>query len=455
MRSDTPISTDALDGNVLTTFARYLIPSLLGLIAMTSASLVDGIFIGNYVGVTALAAVNLIIPILGLLFGVGMMLSIGGSVRCGKYLGEKDGAAASAIFSKTLIFMAIYGVAAITLGLVFEDQFFAGLGADQALFPVMSEYYRVVIPFALPQLIVIQMYFFVRLDRLPTLAAVALALGAIANITLDYFFIAVNGWGLAGAAWATGLSGTLSLLVFIIYFFRPERALQFSFRQTNWKELLQAAYNGTSEFINEISGAFIAFIFNLMLIHRAGVEGVAAITVVNYLLMTGFMIFFAISDSSQVMISQNFGARNVTRIWKFLGVACAMVVIVSVCVIVILMTGGEALIYLFIDDQDNSATVALASEFINYVWPLFLFVGFNMLISGYLTAVHLPFQSALVAVCRSLILPTVFLTLFYMLITDLSFISALAVAEACTFLLAACVFLCFTPDKVVAKQAEQ
>ena len=119
------------------------------------------------------------------------------------------------------------------------------------------------------------------------------------------------------------------------------------------------------------------------------------------------------------------------------------------------MTGGEALIYLFIDDQDNSATVALASEFINYVWPLFLFVGFNMLISGYLTAVHLPFQSALVAVCRSLILPTVFLTLFYMLITDLSFISALAVAEACTFLLAACVFLCFTPDKVVAKQAEQ
>ena len=84
---------------------------------MTSASLVDGIFIGNYEGVTALAAVNLIIPILTLLFGVGMMLSIGGSVRAGKYLGEGDTTAASAIFSKTLLFVAIYGVAVIMLGI--------------------------------------------------------------------------------------------------------------------------------------------------------------------------------------------------------------------------------------------------------------------------------------------------------------------------------------------------
>lgn len=86
----------ALDGAIVPTFFKYLIPSLVGLIAMTSASLVDGVFIGNYVGVTALAAVNLIIPITTLLFGVGMMLAIGGSVRGGKYLGEGDTAGASA-----------------------------------------------------------------------------------------------------------------------------------------------------------------------------------------------------------------------------------------------------------------------------------------------------------------------------------------------------------------------
>ena len=114
-------STDAIEGAIVSTFFKYLVPSLVGLIAMTSASLVDGFFIGNYVGITALAAVNLIIPIMTILFGVGMMLSIGGSVRGVKYLGEGDVEAASAIFSKTLTSLTIYGFIVISLGLAFEE----------------------------------------------------------------------------------------------------------------------------------------------------------------------------------------------------------------------------------------------------------------------------------------------------------------------------------------------
>ena len=144
---DQQASTDAVEGPIVPTFFKYLVPSLVGLIALTSASLVDGFFIGNYVGVTALAALNLIIPIMTILFGVGIMLSIGGSVRGGKYLGEGDVEAASAIFSKTLISLAIYGFIVIFLGLVFEDQIFAGVGASQELFPMMGEYYRIIMPF--------------------------------------------------------------------------------------------------------------------------------------------------------------------------------------------------------------------------------------------------------------------------------------------------------------------
>jgi Na+-driven multidrug efflux pump len=200
---DSEGSVDALDGGIAATFFKYLVPSLIGLIAMTSASLVDGIFIGNYVGVTALAAVNLIIPITALVFGIAMMLSIGGSVRAGKYLGENNVTAASAIFSKTLLSVAAYGLVIITLGLVLEQQLFAGLGATEALFPVMSEYYRVIMPFLFAQLIVIVLYFFIRLDGLPNLAAAALTIAAVVNIVLDYLFIVVYGWGLAGAAFAT------------------------------------------------------------------------------------------------------------------------------------------------------------------------------------------------------------------------------------------------------------
>ncbi|MDA9919072.1 MATE family efflux transporter [Porticoccaceae bacterium] len=292
MNTDLPLDNDALEGPIVPTFIRYMMPSLLGLIAMTSASLVDGMFIGNYEGVTALAAVNLIIPITTLLFGVSMMISIGGSVRGGKYLGEKNTPAASAIFSKTLMFMVVYGLIVISLGLMFEAEIFASLGADKTLFPVMSEYYRIIFPFLFFQFIVIQIYFFIRLDGFPNLAATALAIGAVVNITLDYLFIAVYGWGLTGAALATGLSEVISLAVMLFYFVHPQRKISFGLRQKNWREVFQAAYNGISEFINEVSGALIAFIFNWMLIQRAGVTGVAAITLVNYLLFIGFMAYF-------------------------------------------------------------------------------------------------------------------------------------------------------------------
>ena len=453
MNNDAPKNNDALEGPIVPTFIKYMMPSLLGLIAMTSASLVDGMFIGNYEGVTALAAVNLIIPITTLLFGVSMMISIGGSVRGGKYLGEKNTAAASAIFSKTLMFMVVYGLIVIALGLMFEAEIFATLGADKTLFPVMSEYYRIIFPFLFFQFIVIQIYFFIRLDGFPNLAATGLAIGAVVNISLDYLFIAIYGWGLAGAALATGLSEVISLAVMLAYFFQPQRKIFFSLRQKNWREVFQAAYNGISEFINEVSGALIGFIFNWMLIQRAGVTGVAAITLVNYLLFIGFMAYFAISDSIQVIISQNYGARNPQRIRAFLRTAGIMIVGVSAGIISLLIAGSESLIGLFIDIERDSETLVLALEFVAYVWPVFIFAGFTMLISGYLTAVHLPFQSALVASCRSLIMPAGLLVLFYMLLADYRFVAAISVAEAISFVIAVTLYLYHAPNSIIREQA--
>ncbi|MDA9560457.1 MATE family efflux transporter [Porticoccaceae bacterium] len=452
MNTDLPLDNDALEGPIVPTFIRYMMPSLLGLIAMTSASLVDGMFIGNYEGVTALAAVNLIIPITTLLFGVSMMISIGGSVRGGKYLGEKNTPAASAIFSKTLMFMVVYGLIVIILGLMFEAEIFATLGANKTLFPVMSEYYRIIFPFLFFQFIVIQIYFFIRLDGFPNLAATGLAIGAVVNISLDYLFIAIYGWGLAGAALATGLSEVISLAVMLAYFFQPQRKIFFSLRQKNWREVFQAAYNGISEFINEVSGALIGFIFNWMLIQRAGVTGVAAITLVNYLLFIGFMAYFAISDSIQVIISQNYGARNPQRIRAFLRTAGIMIVGVSAGIISLLIAGSESLIGLFIDIERDSETLVLALEFVAYVWPVFIFAGFTMLISGYLTAVHLPFQSALVASCRSLIMPAGLLVLFYMLLADYRFVAAISVAEAISFVIAVTLYLYHTPNSIIREQ---
>lgn len=439
----------ALEGPVVPTFIKYLIPSLFGLVAMTSASLVDGIFIGNYVGVTALAAVNLIIPITTMVFGLGMMLSVGGAVRAGKFIGEKNLSAASAIFSKTAIVIAASGFLVIALCLIFEESLFRGLGASEELFPVMAEYYRIIMPFLFAELIVLVLYYFLRLDGMPTLAAVALAAGSGLNIVLDYVFIAMWDWGLTGAAYATGLSQILQLVIMLVYFFRRGRKLSFSFVQHDWWEVFQAAYNGISEFVNEISGGIIAFLFNWMLIQRAGVNGVAAITVVNYMMLLGFMVFFAISDTVSVLISQNFGAKNAQRVSAFLKTAALTIAILSAFFIAVLVTASESIILLFVDDNDSEEMVVMAMEFVTYVWPLFLFAGINMMISGYLTAIHKPFESGIVALFRSLILPAMFLGIFYFVFEGHLFVAALPVAETITFILAAWFFMKYRPSKTI------
>jgi Na+-driven multidrug efflux pump len=104
---------------------------------------------------------------------------------------------------------------------------------------------------------------------------------------------------------------------------------------------------------------------------------------------------------------------------------------------------------MFVDHKKSGETVALANSFIAYIWPLFLFVGFNMLVSGYLTAIHLPFQSGLVALCRSLVFPAGLLILFYLLMADYRFVAALAVAEAISFILAVVIFFRYTPAKAL------
>ena len=448
MSSASDQNEQALKGAVVPAFFKYLALAVLGLIAMTSAMLVDGLFIGNYVGVTALAAVNLIIPISTLLFGVGMMLSIGGSVRAGKYLGEDDKPAASAIFSKTLVCMALYGTVAISLALAFEEALFTGLGASRELLPAMSEYYRIIMPFLLAQLIVLALYYFIRMDGYPNLVATALTIGAVVNILLDYLFIGRFGWGLTGAAYATGISQALPLPVMMIYFLKPGRRLRFAVRQRNWKEVFQAAFNGVSEFINEVSGGIVLLILNWMLLQRIGVHGVAAMTVVSYTMLLGYMMFFAVSDTVQVMISQNFGARNAARMAAFLKTAAGAIAMLNAIFITVLLAASEPIIRLFVDERDSAATVALATEFVTYIWPLFLFVSVNVLLSGYLTAIHRPLQSVAVALCRSLILPTAFLALAYWLLSDQRFVVALPVAEATASVLALALFLRHLPARV-------
>ncbi|EWH00378.1 MATE family efflux transporter [Halomonas sp. BC04] len=432
-------------------FFRYALSSVAGLLALTTANIVDGIFIGNFVGGEALAALNLLIPCFAMLFGLALALAIGGTVRAGKYLGEGSTAAASAIFSKCLIATFALALVAALLGLWFRETLYRLLGASPELFPLMSDYFLVFAWVLVVQLVTMVLYYFVRLDGLPGLATWALVAGAGVNILLDALFIGYLGYGLRGAALATGIAQLLQLAILLCYFVAPHRRLRFRLRQDNWGEVLKAGVNGVSEWINEASVGLVMLVINWLLMSSQGVTGVAAFTVVNYLIFLSLMVFYGIADAMHVLLSHNLGVGNARRIRTFMGCGASVILGLGGLLVLVVWFQGDWLVRLFLDPTADLATAQMADRFLAILWPLFLINGLNVLLSVYLTAMHKPLPSAVVAMARSLILPALLLLLVATFFPEWPLLVALPLAEWLTFALALALFLRFRPHRLLSE----
>ncbi len=437
-----------LKGHPLRVFLGYALPSMVGMLAVSSAIIIDGLFVGNYVGAPALAAVNLSMPVLNLGFGFAFMLGIGGSVMAGKFLGENNPAAASAIFTRALLALLGVGALALVAGVAFLDGLIFLLGADHGVERLVAEYLEILL-WAMPVFTVgIGIEYFVQVDGRPLLAGAAFVTEAAVNVALDWLFIAEFGWGLAGAAWATTLSYCVAILVLAPHFFTRRARLSWNLAAGRWRDMGRAAFNGMSDFANEASASATALIFNWVMMNRFGVAGVAAFAVVNYILYAGLMFAFAIGDSLQTVVSHCFGARDVERIRRFMRIAIGAVICLGLGAAATLLVAPGHLIDLFLD-SDSAATGRIASDFIAWFWPTFLFNGVTICLTAYATAMQKPLPSALVAVSRSLLLPGAFLLLLPAALGDAGVFAAIPAAEFVGMLLAVHVYRRYSPQRLV------
>lgn len=283
-----------LHGPLVRTFLRYCIPWTLAMLLQSSAAIVDGFFVGRYVGAMSLAALNLVMPMFSLFFGVGVMLASGGAVRAGKYLGEKRPEAASAIFTKTMLSLLLVGLAASAGMLLFSGELVRFLGADEELRGPAEAYLRGLMFFGPMIPCGLALSYFVRVNGKPALASVGLMLSALINIVLDAVFIPVFGMGVEGAAYATGIAYTITTGVLCLHFFTPEAKCRFTRAIGAWKEVGQACWNGVSELINETSIGLVILFINWILLARIGSYGVAAFTIINYAAWFGASVSYAI-----------------------------------------------------------------------------------------------------------------------------------------------------------------
>jgi len=404
--------TRMLSDGIVKEFARFVFPSVFGMLAVSSASVIDGVFIGNFVGATALASVNLVMPLLALVFGVLIMITLGSSVVAGKFLGEKNTLEASNIFSKTGIAVSSVLAAFALITLTMPDKIAVALGARGVTIAMSSEYIWVIAWFFPAFGIAILFSQFARIDGRPGISFLGMIGITLTNIVLDFIMVAWLGWGLFGAALATGIAYTIGAAIPLFHFLGPRTKLKLIRPYGSWLIILRAALNGFSEFLNETSSGLVILLFNWILMSQVGAMGVAAFTIVDYVIYFGVLSFYGVAEGIVPLISINFGGRKPDRIFRVLILGIGLNALIGAALIALLLLWSDRLIGFFLAG-DELEIRSLAVQIMGVVWPLFVFSGANITISAYFTGMHCAKQSSAIAVTRSLVLPVGLILLFW------------------------------------------
>ncbi|MEG2140935.1 MAG: MATE family efflux transporter, partial [Bilophila sp.] len=371
-------------------------------------------------------------------FGISIMISVGGTVRSARYVGEGNLVAASAMFSKSMIAQAVIGTLFAIASLIFCDPLLRMLGAEGALLEPARVYLQTLMWFGPIIPCAYGLSQFARVDQHPTLASFGLALSAGMNVILDYFFIAVWDMGVFGAALATELGYACTMLLFIGHFLSRRAGLRFFVPRNGWKELVASSLNGGAECINELSVGTVILLFNHTMIARFGAEGVAAFTIINYTTWFGLTLAYGLSDTLAPLVSANHGAGRHDRTHAFLVIALVTLFGLGLGMFALFTALPNQIIELFLPGDVGVARIA--SAFIaDYRW-CFLLSGVNMGLVCYFTGLHLVRQAMSTALLRSLILPALLLLLLPLWWGEHGIYWAIPLTELVTLCFAALLF---------------
>ena len=290
---------------------RFTIPSIIMMICTSVYSIVDGLFVSNYVGTTPFAALNLMMPLLMGISTVGFMIGTGGSALVAIKLGEGEREKANAYFSMLIYILIGVGLAvAVTAFLLMRPIAYA-IGATDAMIEYCVLYGRILCVSLTGFMLQIAFQNFFIVAEKPELSLKMSLISGITNVILDYLFIVVFGWGLAGAGAATAAGEIIGGLGPILYFSRENNSLlRLGKPCFDGRVLLKTCTNGSSELMTNISSSIVNILYNYQLMRLAGEDGVAAYGVIMYVTFIFAAVNIGYSIGSAPVVSYNYGAGN-------------------------------------------------------------------------------------------------------------------------------------------------
>ena len=303
----------------------FSIPTIIMMVFTSIYTTVDGIFVSQFVGTNALSAINIVYPFVFIIYGVGIMLGTGGSAIIATRMGEGKYDEARENFTLIVICGLVFSFVIAILGFVFRNGIVTILGANDALMEYCVDYFTFILV-GLPALMLQLMFqsFFVASGK-PHVGMAAIISAGIANIVLDYIFIVPFNMGIKGAAIATSIGYCIPAVTGLVFFSSKKSVLHFTKPKWNGMVLWYSCFNGSSEMVTNIAAGIIAFMFNIIMMHLLGEDGVAAITIVLYSQFLFTAIFLGFSEGVAPVISFNHGAGNTDRIKKIFKICITII----------------------------------------------------------------------------------------------------------------------------------
>ena len=381
---------------------RFVFPSIIMMIFTSIYGVVDGFFVSNYVGKTPFAAVNLIMPLLMAIGSIGFMLGTGGSALVAKTCGEGDSERANRYFSMTIYTALLLGTILAAISFCLIRPIARLMGADGAMLEYCVLYARILVC-TLPLFMLQNMFqsFFITAEK-PKLGLYVILAAGISNIVLDFLFIAVFRWGLAGAAIATSIGELIGGLVPILYFSRPNTSrLKLVRTKLEWRPIWRSCSNGASEMMTNLSMSLVNTLYNLQLMRFTGEDGVAAYGVIMYVNFIFVAIYMGYSIGCAPIVGYHYGAKHqeelrglLRRSLWILGIGAVLLTVAGE-----LLSSPLSKIFASYDD----ALFAMTRHGFRLYSLSYLLCGFNIFGSAFFTALNNGMVSAVISFARTLV----------------------------------------------------
>lgn len=410
---------------------RFVLPSIVMMIFTSIYGVVDGLFVSNYVGKTAFAAVNLIMPFLMAISALGFMIGTGGSAIVAKTLGEGKKEQANEYFSMLVYLTLIGGIVLSALGILFSPLIARGLGADGALLTNCVLYARITL-LSMPAFMLQNVFqsFFVTAEK-PKLGLGVIVIAGVTNMVLDFLLVGVFQIGLAGAAFATVTSECIGGLFPILYFARKNSSLlKLGRTHFNGKIFLCACGNGSSELMTNLSSSIVNSLYNIQLMNLAGENGVAAFGTIMYVNFIFIAIFLGYSIGSAPLVSYHYGASNHDELKNLFQKSLRLIGIWGLMLFILAQLIARPLAAIFVGyDAD---LFSMTQNGFRIYCIAYLINGFNIYGSSFFTALNNGLISAAISFLRTLVFQLAAVLLLPLLLGINGIWSAVAVAELLT-----------------------